>query len=157
MSRPLKKRNVEFEAEVTQFVPSGVPRCRLETVVFGADEIEALRLTDLEGLYQDQAAEVMGISRQTLGRILASARRKASEALTMGKAMHIRDAQVGESRDAEFRLSAGCPGDQVDSCGRNSSPGCGQPAGHSCKNESSQGSACGSGHTCGQGGNTGCR
>ena len=42
----------------------------LEAIDLAADELEAMRLTDLEGLYQEQAAEQMGVSRQTLGLIL---------------------------------------------------------------------------------------
>jgi hypothetical protein len=53
------------------------------------DELEALRLADKEGLYQEQAAEGMHISRPTFGRIVESARRKVAEALVEGKALRI--------------------------------------------------------------------
>jgi predicted Zn-ribbon and HTH transcriptional regulator len=55
----------------------------------GVDEIEALRLCDLDGLYHDKAAELIGVSRQTLGRILEQARKKVIEALVQGKALRI--------------------------------------------------------------------
>lgn len=55
----------------------------------GVDELEALRLCDLEGLYHDRAAELIGVSRQTLGRILEQARKKVIEALVEGKALRI--------------------------------------------------------------------
>ena len=35
----------------------------LEEVVLALDEFEAIRLADLQGLYQEQAAELMKISR----------------------------------------------------------------------------------------------
>jgi uncharacterized protein len=76
------------------FKPAGIPARELEVVVMALDELEALRLTDLEGLYQEQAAERMGISRATLGRILASAHRKAAEALVLGKAIRIEGGPV---------------------------------------------------------------
>jgi hypothetical protein len=50
-------------------------------VALRLDELEALRLADLEGLYHQQAAERMGVSRATFGRILGSARRKVARAL----------------------------------------------------------------------------
>jgi uncharacterized protein len=59
----------------------------LEAIDLAADELEAMRLTDLEGLYQEQAAEQMGVSRQTLGLILKRAHKKVAEALVLGKAI----------------------------------------------------------------------
>jgi hypothetical protein len=63
-------------------------------VTLTVDEIEALRLTDLEGLYQADAAEKMNVSRQTLGRILESAHRKVADALVNGKALLIEGGTV---------------------------------------------------------------
>jgi len=51
------------------------------------DEFEAIRLADLEGLYQEPAAEKMSVSRQTFGRIIESAHQKVAEALVRGKAL----------------------------------------------------------------------
>jgi len=70
---------------------------RLEEVCLGVDELEALRLCDMEGLYHDKAADLIGVSRQTLGRILEQARKKVIEALVHGKALRIEgphDAQI---------------------------------------------------------------
>ena len=61
----------------------------LEDVVLEADEIEALKLSDLEGLYHEDAARKMNISRQTFGRIISSARKKTAEALVGGKAIRL--------------------------------------------------------------------
>jgi hypothetical protein len=52
-------------------------------------EVEALRLSDLERLYQEDAAEKMDVSRQTFGRVLKEARRKVAESLIEGKALKI--------------------------------------------------------------------
>jgi len=71
------------------FKPAGIPRCDLEEITMTIDEFEALRLADLEGLYQDAAAEKMGVSRQTFGRIVESARRKVAEVLVHAKALKI--------------------------------------------------------------------
>jgi uncharacterized protein len=61
----------------------------LEAVELAADELEAIRLADYEELYQEQAAEQMGVSRQTFGLIIARAHKKVAEALTKGKAIRM--------------------------------------------------------------------
>jgi len=59
----------------------------LERVVLTFDEVEALRLSDCEGMYQERAADSMKVSRPTFGRILESARGKVADALLHGKAL----------------------------------------------------------------------
>ena len=76
------------------FKPAGVPTRDLEQVVLTLDEFEALRLADLDGLYQEHAAAQMGISRPTFGRILDAARRKVAEVLVHGKALLIEGGPV---------------------------------------------------------------
>jgi len=61
----------------------------LEEVNLSLDELEAIRLADYEGLYHEQAAEKMNISRPTFGRILNEARRKLAEVFVAGKALKI--------------------------------------------------------------------
>lgn len=53
------------------------------------DEFEAMRLADREGLYHEQAAEQMKISRQTFGRIVSAARKKVAQALVDGMSIRI--------------------------------------------------------------------
>lgn len=65
----------------------------MDSVVLRADELEALRLADLEGLYQEDCALRMGISRTTLSRTLAQARRKVTDALINGKRLVVTPAQ----------------------------------------------------------------
>jgi len=57
----------------------------LEEVILRQDELEILRLLDIEGLSQEEAAEYMGISRRTLWRDLQETRKKCAEALLYGK------------------------------------------------------------------------
>ena len=61
----------------------------LEQVNLTLDGLEALRLADLEGLYQEEAAQRMGVSRATFARVLTAARKAVAEALVHGKAMEI--------------------------------------------------------------------
>lgn len=61
----------------------------LEEVVIASDELEAMQLADGEGLYRAQAAEQMGVSRQTFDRIVRRARAKVAKALVGGHALRI--------------------------------------------------------------------
>lgn len=89
MSRPKKDRFVRCEPNALYFKPRGIPLINLEEVCLSLDELEAIRLADYEGLYHEQAAEKMKISRPTFGRILGEARRKLAETLVEGKALRI--------------------------------------------------------------------
>ena len=73
MVRPLKCRRVACDVPARYFKPQGIPLCALEEIELALDEVEAMRLTDVDGLYQADAAERMGVSRQTLGAIVARA------------------------------------------------------------------------------------
>jgi predicted DNA-binding protein (UPF0251 family) len=61
----------------------------LEEVNLALDELEAVRLADLEGLYQEDAAKKMNISRQTFGNIINSAHKKIADVLLNAKALKI--------------------------------------------------------------------
>ena len=89
MPRPQKCRRVGFEPEASVFKPAGVPARSLAQVNLSLDELEAVRLADLQGLYQEEAASRMEVSRQTFGNIVASARRKLADCVVNGKALHI--------------------------------------------------------------------
>jgi predicted DNA-binding protein (UPF0251 family) len=95
MPRPKKPRFVSGYPTLTAFIPQGVPISG--EVRLSVEEIEAVRLSDFEGLDQEAAANLMEVSRQTYGRILARARRHISEALITGKALKI------EGGDYEIR------------------------------------------------------
>jgi predicted DNA-binding protein (UPF0251 family)/phage FluMu protein Com len=85
MPRPCKCRLIAAPPQVSAFKPAGVPGCDLESIELGLDELEALRLADLEGLYHDAAAERMRISRATFGRLVECARHKVACALFQSK------------------------------------------------------------------------
>jgi predicted DNA-binding protein (UPF0251 family) len=79
----------------------------LTEVVLTFDELEAIRLGDLEGYYQEDAAVEMGVSRQTFGRIIEAAHRKVAEALCHGKALQIEGGIVEMMEIRKFTCS-GC-------------------------------------------------
>ena len=94
MPRPRHCRRVWQLPQANYYKPRGIPLSVLEEVTLTVDEFEAIRLTDLEGLYQADAAEKMNVSRQTLGRILESAHKKIADALVHGKALLIKGGPV---------------------------------------------------------------
>jgi uncharacterized protein len=89
MPRPKNIRKVFNIPEVSYFKPRGIPMNEIEEVTLTFEELEAVRLTDLEGMYQAEASEKMGISRQTLGRIVDSAHLIIADAIINGKAIKI--------------------------------------------------------------------
>jgi uncharacterized protein len=108
MSRPIKCRRIAYLPNVTYFKPAGIPMRELEEVNLSIEEAEAIRLKDLEGLEQEEAAEKMNISRPTFQRILASARRKISDVLLNGKAIRIEGGNF--EVDPQFMQGGRCCG-----------------------------------------------
>ena len=65
MPRPHCCRLVAVEPVAAVFKPAGRRGCEIESISMTLDELEALRLADLEGLYHEEAAARMGVSRAT--------------------------------------------------------------------------------------------
>lgn len=89
MPRPCKKRKVCLDLKAAYFKPRGIPMTELAEIVLEADEMEAVRLADLEEKYQEDAARQMGVSRPTFSNIVNRAHAKIAEALIKGKALRI--------------------------------------------------------------------
>jgi predicted DNA-binding protein (UPF0251 family) len=83
-----------------------VPVPQLEETVLSVDELESLRLADLEGLYHEDAASRMNVSRATFGRIVEAARRKVAEALVQGKALRIEGGAIETASVRSFVCQA---------------------------------------------------
>ena len=88
---------------IRYFKPQGVPLADLGELVLAEDELEALRLADAEGLYHDEAARQMNVSRPTFGRIVASGRRTVARAILEGKAIRIEGGSVERVAVAPYR------------------------------------------------------
>ena len=89
MPRPKLPRCLRFRPNVYYFKPQGIPLRELEEVNLLPDELEAIKLHDVDGLEQIEAAKKMNISQPTFGRILDSAYKKIAEAIVKGKAIRI--------------------------------------------------------------------
>lgn len=90
MPRPKIHRRIGCRPAHSCFKPNGVPMAQLESIALAPDELEAIRLVDLNGLHQQAAALELGVSRQTLGNIIARARHKVAQALVKGMAIELK-------------------------------------------------------------------
>ncbi len=96
MTRPIKRRLIRFNPDITYFKPRAVPLRDLEEINLTRDELEAIRLCDFNDLDQHEAAQKMKISQSTLQRILSTAHQKTAEALIKGKAIKITKVNEGK-------------------------------------------------------------
>ena len=87
MARPKIHRQICARAPYSCFKPNGVPMTELKHIELLAEELEALRLADQEGLSQLNAATQMKVSRQTFGNIIKRARSKVAICLVNGHAL----------------------------------------------------------------------
>lgn len=104
MSRPVKLRCVAGLPNANFFRPMGIPANLLQEVRLSLEEVEAIRLKDLEELEQEKCAERMHISRPTFHRVLESGRKKLADALVNGKAVQIGGGNFGLPQQ-RFRCS----------------------------------------------------
>lgn len=94
MPRPKRPRHIRYNPQVKYFKPRGVPMRHLTEVILAADEVEALRLYELEGLSQTEAAQQMKVSQPTFARILRGARQKTAKALIKGLAIRLEERKI---------------------------------------------------------------
>lgn len=96
MPRPFCRRRIGWVPKTKCFYPdariSGSKQP--EKIILTLDELEAIRLADFLGLYQEEAARKMGISRPTFGRIIDSARKKVADFMVEGKVLCIEGGPV---------------------------------------------------------------
>ena len=125
MSRPRKPRNCACPHRAgfsAVFKPAGIPLKDMELIHLPLDELEALHLCDGEGMSQVEAGFSMGVSRGTVQRLLAEARRKVAQAIIGQKALAISDGEpagdaphgapptASPDRRSRIPTSAGAPG-----------------------------------------------
>lgn len=103
MARPHCPRRIADLPGVVYFKPAGIPLRDLEERILPLDEFEALRLADVEGMPQIEAARRMGISRQTFSRILARARNTVATCMTQGMAVRIEGGTVHLEKKPKIR------------------------------------------------------
>ncbi|WP_455139267.1 DUF134 domain-containing protein [Candidatus Hodarchaeum mangrovi] len=81
---------MKCDPEHPYFKPRGIPLKDIAGVVsITLEELEAIRLSDMEGLSQEEAGKEMGISQSSVSRHLEEAHRKIAKALVLGFAIRI--------------------------------------------------------------------
>ena len=112
MARPNNPRRVGFLPRAIRFKPVGVKAADLEEVVLGNDEMEAIRLKDLLGMPQAEAAKEMHISQPTFHRLVLTAHQKIADAFVNGKAVRIEGGNIDLDEDfsqpCHWRKRWGC-------------------------------------------------
>ncbi len=111
MTRPRKCCRVALLPGTSYFKPAGIPLRFLEEVCLTIEEMEAVRLRDIQDLEQAQCARQMNISRTTFQRVLESARKKIADALVGGKAIKIEGGHFEMACPRTQAQEAGMPGD----------------------------------------------
>lgn len=101
MVRPRKLRRVHYTPGVTFFKPRSIPLSKLQQVILSIDELETLKLTNLDKLRQEDAALKMDIHQSTFQRTLSRAREKVTDALVNGKAIKICGGEYHNSKTNE--------------------------------------------------------
>jgi len=91
--RPRLRRTIDGMPESRCYKPCCCPDADSGGISLRPDELELLRLVDLEGLEQEEAAEKLGVSRKTAWRDLHEARRKITDALINGKGIEMAGCQ----------------------------------------------------------------
>lgn len=147
MPRPMICRRIGQLPASVFFKPAGIPLSVLEETTLSLDELEALRLADLEGLYHEAASERMGVSRQTFGNILESARRKTAECLVKSRALRIHGGryEMNEHMNERHFICVECRNEWAVPCGTGrpqACPKCASPNLHRSPAER----GCGRGH-----------
>ncbi len=89
MARPKNTRILRSQARTRFFKPCSEIAESLPVQTLALEEFEAIRLADYEQLSQQEAAESMGVSRHTFGRVLANARKKLAHAVVFGECIQI--------------------------------------------------------------------
>lgn len=90
-----KLRRVGIIPEYRGFTPDGLASG--DAIDMTVDELEVLRLCDLEGLNQEAVALHMGIARATVAAISSRAHRKVANALVNGRALVIEGGNIAYS------------------------------------------------------------
>jgi predicted DNA-binding protein (UPF0251 family) len=90
MARPRLKRRIQFTPKVTSFKPEMLGGDFFDKIELTLEEAEAIRLKNIKGLDQTEAAKAMETSQSTFQRILTSAYKKMSQALIDGHSLTIK-------------------------------------------------------------------
>lgn len=107
MPRPKICRWIRYNPRFTCFKPTKTKSIQLEESVLTKDELEAIRLHDLEQIDQKEASKKMKISQPTFHRVLIEARKKIADALINGKFIRIEGGNIKMLQTPRFGRGQG--------------------------------------------------
>jgi uncharacterized protein len=99
MARPVKNRVIYYPPKMYGFKPFGMALCDADSIVMHFDEYESIKLVNYDNLSQDEAADLMKVSRPTLTRIYNKALHKIAIAFTEGKTIFIKGGNIKFDKD----------------------------------------------------------
>lgn len=99
--RPRVPRRMDREGPLRCYAPQCNTADETACVILLPEELELLKLVDLNGLEQEEASAIIGVSRRTVWKDLHEARRKVADALINGKKIEI--------AGCERRIEGRCP------------------------------------------------
>jgi predicted DNA-binding protein (UPF0251 family) len=108
MARPEKKRKISCNPVSYYFKPRGISLADLVEIELAQDELEAIKLADLNGLFQEDAAVKMLVSRATFGRIIIRAHQKIADAIINGKVIRISENLPQSTKDKSKQICSDC-------------------------------------------------
>lgn len=91
MGRPKKAMCIDKYPHTKFFKPAGIPVNQLEHIHITPEELEALRLSNIENLNQTEIAKKMNVHQSTIQRTLLLARKKLTQAILEGKAICLKE------------------------------------------------------------------
>ncbi len=108
--RPFRLRKISNPPVISGLKPYGNnwKSGESKNIFLHLEEYEALRLCDFEMLNHDQAAVFMAVSRPTLAKIYAKARKKIAEALVLGRQIIIEGGKIYFDSDWLSCSACGC-------------------------------------------------
>ncbi|MBR4400289.1 MAG: DUF134 domain-containing protein [Synergistes sp.] len=110
MARPCKRRRVFCEPCCRHFAPADSEGNSLPPVIMTVDELESVRLIDLEGLSQEECAESLGIARSTAQNLYGRARLKIARCIVNGRPLKISGGEYFLCPGGQPRRKAACTG-----------------------------------------------
>jgi len=116
--RPRTRRRIAHDSTPRCYSP----QCNLtgtdDVVTVLPDELEVLKLVDLLGYEQEEAAVLLGVSRRTAWRDLHEVRRKIADALVHGKGIEIGGCLLRSEGSCPKMRSDRCPKSDGGPCPR---------------------------------------
>ena len=115
--RPRVRRMITGSPESRCYQPRCSPDENPAVISLHPEEIELVRLIDIEGLEQEEAARMLGVSRKTAWRDLQEVRRKIADALVNGKGIEITGCPIAARGECPCKCKRNTGGQEQDATG----------------------------------------